>query len=663
MAPGDRETQGLRAPFHLPKAGQQAGAPAFAIKPQPGLAALDAAFKPPAAPDMAGRPPRFLYDLGLTCAAMGDRAGAIAALRQAVAARPGMSGAWQKLAELLAQAGDGAGAAAARACGADTAQQDSEALRAKPSAGKLEAAERQLAQRIRENPPQEAGRLLRQHLRDTPADAAALRILAEIGTGQKQYPAAELLLERALDLAPHYIKARRDLVGVLMAQGKNVQAMPHIRRLQSEEPRELAHRVVLALALSNIGEFDKSLPIYDSAKKEITRDPKLLINYAYALRYAGRRAESVQACRACLAIHPGMGQAWWSLANLKNERFTPDDLAAMRGALAGGGISTEDRYSLHYALAAALEQTGEHAESFAHYASGAALKRAEQGHDAQNWRHEMRRSMAFFTEARLAALSAQGCADPAPIFILGMPRAGSTLIEQILASHSAVEGTQELPEIGAIVRDIGRSFLLGPGSAYPERLAALAPGEIAAFGARFIERTRIYRRTAKPFFIDKMPANWAYAGLILSILPNAKIIDARRHPMASCFSSFKQLFASGAGYSYDLTDLGCYYNDYLDMMAHLGAAAPGRIHRVLYEDMVEDTETEIRRLLAYCGLPFEPACLRFWESARAVATPSSEQVRQPIFRQGLEQWRHYEPWLGPLQKALDRPGLPAWNQA
>jgi tetratricopeptide (TPR) repeat protein len=651
----------------MPKPGAAFGTPmgaSFTPVPRPATPALaEAAPARPAQPDVQ-RPPRFLYELGLTCAAMGDRPAAIAALRQAVALKPGLGVAWQALAAALTEAGDASGAQAAQAAQAACGAPDSDPGRmAKPSAGKLESAERAWTQRIQEGPPQDAGGMLRQHLRAAPTDVAALRILAEIGMTGRHYQAAEALLERALDLAPYYSKARKDLVGVLMAQGKNAQALPQIKRLQAEEPRELQHRVVMALCLGSIGEYDRALPIYEQAKTEVFRDPKLLLNYAYALRYAGRRADSVQACRACIAMAPNMGQAWWSLANLKNEKFSDGDVQTMRHCLDTARIAVEDRYSLHYALGAALEQSGDFAGSFTQYALGAALKREEQGHSAANWTHEMHRAASFFTPDRLGTLTVHGHQDPAPIFIVGLPRAGSTLIEQILASHSLVEGTQELPEIGAIVRDVGRSFNLGPSSVYPERLAELSPADIAALGARYIENTRIYRKTDKQFYIDKMPPNWAYIGLIRSILPNAKIIDARRHPMASCFSSFKQLFGHGAGYSYDLTDLGHFYNDYLDLMAHFDAAEPGRIHRVIYENMVEDTESEIRKLLAYCGLPFEPACLRFWESTRAVATPSSEQVRQPIFRQGLEQWRRYEPWLGPLQDILNRPGKPGWNAA
>jgi hypothetical protein len=337
---------------------------------------------------------------------------------------------------------------------------------------------------------------------------------------------------------------------------------------------------------------------------------------------------------------------------LKNEAFGSDDIRAMQDRLAQDSLPPQGRVSVHFALGLALEQQRNFAESFMHYASGAALKRSLVTYDADIWSRDMRETASFFSAQRLAAMSGPGCPDPAPIFILGMPRAGSTLIEQILASHSAVEGTQELPEIGHIVRDIGGGLRLGPQALFPQRLATMPPEDLAGLGGLYMARSMAYRRTAKPFFVDKMPTNWAYAGLIHLILPNAKIIDARRAPMASCFSAFKQLFGYGAEYSYDLGDLARYYTDYVTLMAHFDSVLPGRIHRVSYENLVEDTETEIRRLLAYCGLPFEPGCLRFWENRRAVSTASSEQVRRPIFRDALDQWRHYAPWLGPLQAGL-----------
>jgi tetratricopeptide (TPR) repeat protein len=377
--------------------------------------------------------------------------------------------------------------------------------------------------------------------------------------------------------------------------------------------------------------------------------PKLWLSYGGALRCAGRRDDSLQAIRTCLRLAPSTGRAWWDLANLKTEILTQDDTEAMRAYLAAPDISEQDRIYLHYALGHAEAQRAAHEDSFAHYAAGAALKRAVTDYDPDAFRAQVRATTDLFTPAFFAPRQGAGLPDPAPIFIVGLPRTGSTLVEQILASHSAVEGTTELSAIGNIARDLARQ---SDEPAYPQCLTALSPAELADLGRRYLDRARIYRKTERPRFIDKMPANWEHVGLIHLILPRAKIIDMRRDPMASCFAAFKQYFDAGAAFSYDLEELGRYYNDYAETMAHFDRVLPGRIHRVTYETLVTDTEAEIRRLLAYCGLAFEPACLRFWETRRQVATASSEQVRQPIFRAGLDEWRHYERWLGPLKEVL-----------
>jgi hypothetical protein len=324
----------------------------------------------------------------------------------------------------------------------------------------------------------------------------------------------------------------------------------------------------------------------------------------------------------------------------------------MRRQLADPALGAEDRLHFHYALGKALEDRGDYADSFRQYAEGARLRRAERPYDAAESHDQMLRSKALFTERFFAEREGGGSPAPDPIFIVGLPRAGSTLIEQILASHSAVEGTMELPDIAALARRLGRPGSRVEGPRYPEALADLNGAARTALGEEYIERTRIHRKKGRPLFIDKMPNNLHHIGLIQLILPNAKIIDARRAPMASCFSAFKQLFARGHAFSYDLTDLGLYYRDYVALMDHFDTVLPGRVWRVIYEDMVEDTERQVRRLLDYCGLPFEAACLRFHENDRPVRTASSEQVRRPIFREGLEQWRRYEPWLGPLAAAL-----------
>jgi len=326
----------------------------------------------------------------------------------------------------------------------------------------------------------------------------------------------------------------------------------------------------------------------------------------------------------------------------------------MEGALAGGALSEEDRFHLHFALGKALEDRGRAEPAFAHYAEGNRLRRAGIDYDPEEISGHVRRSTALFTAGFLAAREGQGCPAPDPIFILGMPRAGSTLIEQILASHPQVEGTMELPDIPALAKGLGARKLKSEPSAYPECLADLGADQLRALGEDYLETTRVQRKTDRPFFIDKMPNNWAHVGLIRLILPNARIIDARRHPLACCFSNFKQHFARGQGFSYDLAELGLYYRDYVTLMAHFDAVQPGRIHLMLNEALIDDPEAEVRRLLDHLGLPFDPACLRFHENERAVRTASSEQVRRPINREGIDAWRAYELWLGPLKDALEK---------
>jgi tetratricopeptide (TPR) repeat protein len=596
--------------------------------------------------DLAAAQPksaRTLYELGLARAALGDDAGAVTALRQAVAINPGMSGAWRTLGDMLTLAGDTEAADAAYASHIRSAVNDPALMRAADAlcAGNLPVAER----------------LLRDRLKIAPTDVAAIRMLAETGTRLGRYADAEKLLARALELAPSFTAARHNYAIVLFRQRKAAEAIPHIERLLAQDPRDISYRNLLAACLATIGEYARSIELYEGVLKQQPKQPKIWLSYGHALKTAGRRADSVRAYRRSIDLAPAMGEAWWSLANLKNEPFSASDIEAMRAQLQDKRLTVEDRFHLHYALGRALEEAGAYADSFAHYAEGAKLRRGEIAYSADETSALVRRAIDFFTPEFFAAQAAAGCPDPAPIFVVGLPRAGSTLIEQILSSHSAIEGTMELPEIANIARDLGNRNS-GERPAYPECLAVLDPAAIAALGARFIERTRIYRKTNKLFFIDKMPNNWAHVGLIHLILPHAKIIDARRHPTATCFSAFKQHFARGQHFSYDQTELGRYYCDYARLMAHFDAVLPGRIHRIHYENMVENTEPETRRLLDYCGLAFEPACLRFWETDRPVRTASSEQVRQPIFREGLEQWRHYEPWLAPLIQAL-APVLPA----
>jgi hypothetical protein len=324
----------------------------------------------------------------------------------------------------------------------------------------------------------------------------------------------------------------------------------------------------------------------------------------------------------------------------------------MNVQLARGDLNEEDRWHLHFALGKALEDEARYGESFGHYSEGNRLRRLALDYEADDITDHVQRSCAFFTREFFAERSGWGSSAPDPIFIVGLPRAGSTLIEQILASHSQVEGTMELPDIVSIARRLGGKLRRSDHSAYPELLAELDSAAVRALGEEYLARTCIHRRLGKPFFVDKMPNNFAHAGLIHLILPKAKIIDARRHPLACSFALFKQHFARGQGFSYALDDIARYYTDYAALMAHFDSVLPTCIHRVFYERLVEDVEGEVRRLLAYCGLPFEESCLRFYENARPVRTASSEQVRLPVFTDSLVQWRHYEQWLAPLKTAL-----------
>jgi tetratricopeptide (TPR) repeat protein len=366
------------------------------------------------------------------------------------------------------------------------------------------------------------------------------------------------------------------------------------------------------------------------------------MSYGHILKTVGRQAEGVDAYRKAIDVNPNLGEAWFSLANLKTVKFDEGDIAAMRAALDRPDLSEEDRFHLEFALGKAMHDAGNFDEAFGYFAAGNALRRKSQPYSRKDTTLAVDRAIATFTRESLEDRSG-GCEAADPIFIVGMPRAGSTLVEQILSSHSLVEGTSELPDLPAVARK---------NPSYPKSILALSEEEQRALGEEYLERASVQRRTDRPFFIDKLPNNWLYVPFIQLVLPNAKIIDARRHPLGCCFSNFRQHFARGQAFTYDLTDVGSYYADYVRLMAHVDTVLPGKVHRVIYERMVDDTEAEIRALLDYCGLEFEPACLDFHETQRAVRTASSEQVRQPIYRDATEEWQRYEAYLAPLKEAL-----------
>ncbi len=505
---------------------------------------------------------------------------------------------------------------------------------------------------LSENRIPEAETLLREHLRHYPTDVAAIRMLAEVAARIGRIADSETLLARCLQLAPGFTVARQNYAMMLHRANKPEPALRETQALLADDPTNPGLRNLKAAILGRIGEFEKSIAQYRAVLADYPQQPRIWMSLGHALKTAGQNAASIDAYRRCIELTPRFGEVWWSLANLKTYRFSSDDIATMRVQLERADLTNDDRYHFDFALAKALEDAGVYPESFEHYRRGNALRRKLIRYDADDNEAHVARSKKLFTREFFAAHAGKGCAAPDPIFVVGLPRAGSTLVEQILATHSQVEGTQELPDVTMIARIIGRRTTRAQGSAYPRALDKLSADELRAFGEQYLAQTRIQRKTDRPFFIDKMPNNFAHVGLIHLMLPNAKIVDARRHPLGCCFSCFKQHFARGQNFTYDLAELGRYYRNYIELMGHFDTVLPGRVHRVLYENVVEDTEAEVRRLLEYCGLPFEEGVLRFHENQRAVRTASSEQVRRPIFRDGIDQWRHFEPWLDPLKKAL-----------
>ena len=511
---------------------------------------------------------------------------------------------------------------------------------------------RQAAVAMNRNDIPQAERLLKAHLYEVPTDVPAIRMLAEVAMRVGRDEDAKSLLERALELAPGFEPARYQLAVLLHRRNEPAAALAEVERLLAIDARNPGYRNLAAVILARVGQYERSSSLYAELAKEYPTNSKVWLSYGHVLKTEGRLDESVAAYRRAIQQEPTFGEAYWSLANLKTFRFGESDLAVMRSATDDPSVADSDRVNLHFALGKALEDAGEWAGSFEHYAKGNALHRARNPYDPDQNTARGRHLAAVFSREFFAARAGSGCPEGSPIFIVGMPRSGSTLLEQILASHSAVEGTTELPEMITMARELRSLSEDDDNGSYADVLATMSPEALLELGRSYLERTRVHRKTDRPHFIDKMPNNFVHVALIQLALPNAKIIDARRHPMACCFSNFKQHYARGQRFSYGLEDMGRFYRDYFDLMAHFDAVLPGRIHRVYYERIVDDTEAEVRRLLDYCGLPFEPECLRFFENERPVRTASSEQVRQPIYREGIEHWRHYEPWLDPLKGAL-----------
>ena len=589
-----------------------------------------------------GRVPAVLWELGQVAGDLGDEARAVAALQALTQLQPGVASGWFLLARHLRKAGRSADAWRADLSGVHAASRDAELLKA--------------AVAVNEGDLDTAQALLTARLARTPEDPPALRLHGEIAWRRGEMTPALDRVGKAVALAPGFDLARDFLIRLLLQTNRLPEALHHAEMLRQSPLPLPGHGLLLASVLVRLGQQERAAELYRQLLAAQPDQPQVWQNLGHVLKTLGDQAGAVDAYRAAVSRQPAMGEAWWSLANLKTVKLDAADIAAMTAALASLDPADDDRredvFHLHFSLGKALEDAKDHAASFAHYHKGNALRRTMIRHDAKAFSAEVRAATGTFTAAFLASMGDGGCPAPDPIFVVGLPRSGSTLVEQILASHPMIEGTMELPEMMMIAARLQSRVDEGEFQDFRSMIASLGPADRIRLGEEYIERTRVHRQTDRPLFIDKMPNNWQHIGLIRLILPNARIVDARRHPMSCCFSGWKQHFARGQTFTYDLADIGEYYRDYVTLMAAWDTQVPGSVHRVIYERMVANTEAEVRSLLDYLGLPFAPACLEFYRNDRAVRTASSEQVRRPIFRDGLEAWKPYEPWLTPLKDAL-----------
>ena len=498
---------------------------------------------------------------------------------------------------------------------------------------------------------EEAERALRRHLAGEPEDAAAILLLASIPAKLGWFEEAEALLRRAIDLAPGFAEAESILATVLIQQNRIADALALLDAMLDADPDDAVAAIRKALLLVQTVEYAAALALYETMLGRQPRHILVLLGYGDVLKTVGRAGEAAAAFRRAIELDPAAGEAWWALASLNTVRFTEADTGRMWWLLRQERLSDERRLHLHFALGRALEDECRYEEAFRHFTEGNRIRRAMLPSGWKKSADDVQRSIALYRSEFYAARPEQGCDRPDPIFIVGMPRAGSTLVEQILASHPLVEGTSELPYIDALAQRLAAEGRRR-GAAYEEVVAALGADRLRGLGEEYLHLARAHRKTDRPFFIDKMPANWLHVGLIHLILPNAKIVDARRHPLDCCLSNFRHHFSRGHEFAYSLSDLGDHYREYVRLLAHFDKVLPRRIYRLVHERLVEAPEPEIRALLDHLGLPFDPACLRFHENKRPVGTPSAEQVRRPLSTAGIGRWRAYAPWLGPLHDAF-----------
>jgi tetratricopeptide (TPR) repeat protein len=506
-----------------------------------------------------------------------------------------------------------------------------------------------------------AEQLVRRVIEGRPNDAAAIRLLGEIAAKMGALRDAETLFRRALELSPSFGYARIHLAEALTRYSRPAEALAELEQVSPEVAAHPEIKARRAELLGQLGEYQRAIELY---REVVAAEPANLgawTSLAFLLKTVGEPEAAVDACRSALRAAPANGEAWWMLADLKTYSFDETEVDALEAMIADPQVPDEDRLRLHMAVGKALEDRKEFDRSFEHYRAGNAMRAAQLTYDLARTAELVDRMQTLFTADFLASRAGVGDAAPDPIFIVGLPRSGSTLVEQILASHPMIEGTGELFDIHVLAKSLepGPQYR-APWDAYPAILAELSADELAELGRQYLERTRVQRKTDRPLFIDKMPNNWLHAGFIRLILPNAKIIDARRHPLACGLSNFKQLYARGHEFSYDLGRIGQHYRQYVRLMDHFDRVAPAAILRVIHENVVAEPEAQIRRLLDYVGLPFDEACLRFHETRRSVRSASAEQVRRPIQSAATERWRDYAQHLDPLKAALG-PTLDDWR--
>lgn len=568
----------------------------------------------------------------------GELADALSAFEMACRYNPALTKSWIARAEILEAGGRAAEAETIRAHAARLVDLPRELLA--------------VTYHLHEGRILKAEAIARAFLRANPHHIEGMRLLADIGSRLGVHEDADFLLESAIELDPDNIQLRLDYINVLRKRQRFAEALEQATALIKRDRENPVFQSHFAIESMQAGDYDTALTAFDRILEKLPGDASTLTSRGHALKTYGRTEEAIESYRAATRAEPGQGDAWYALANLKTFSFSDADLAAMRQEMTRGTLSHAARVHLCFALGKACEDREDIDQAFANYEQGNVLKRLQTRYTSEQMDTEAAGQKTLCTRELFERRIGSGSPAPDPIFIVGLPRAGSTLIEQILASHSEVDGTLELPNILSLAHRLrGRNHITDR-DRYPRVLQDISTEDLAAFGREYIENTAMHRKGAA-FFTDKMPNNFRHIGLIHLILPNAKIIDARRNPMDCCWSSFKQLFAEGQEFSYSLEDIGHYYRIYVDLMAHWDRVLPdGRILRVQHEDVLDDLEGQVRRLLDHCGLGFEPACLDFHKTERAVRTASSEQVRQPINKTGLEQWRKFEAHLDPLKKAL-----------